>query len=160
MHWLLWAFQIAMGFVVLNGLYRVWATAWRPHPTRSLGERARSRRKASNMAPTRLPGEDRHLTLQRLQLLDGGDGGEAGGVAGGSRKLGLGGHQLGCDDGLIELLDVPGALGQDGNVGGIDLGKATLSDEDALPRARRSSDQLDHARPQGRDHRSMAGQGP
>ena len=128
-YWLLGAFQVVMGFVVFKGLYRVWSYTVEASPY-TFFRRMRAQGDEKAQGRLRLNPGRRSLTLQRLQLLDGGDGGEAGGVAAGGGELGLGGLQLGGDDGLVEVLDVPGALGEHGDVRGIDLGKAAL-DEDA-----------------------------
>ena len=86
------------------------------------------------------------LARQRPESIHGEGGGETGGVVAGGGELGLGRLQLGSNDDNIHLLHRKRALGEHGQVAGIDLGKPAL-DEDARlagvpagpPRSRRGA---------------------
>ena len=70
-------------------------------------------------------------------------------------QLGLRGLQLGGDGGLVELLDIPGALGEHDQALGVHLGEATLHEH--TNGAGIAQPCIHHARAQGGEDGRVAG---
>ena len=153
-YWLLGAFQVVIGFVVFKGLYRVWGYTVEASPYTFF---RRMRAQVDEKAQGRPTGPAGSLALQRLELLDGGDwrrGGRCRWLAAASSA------SAACSSEAMVAWS-RSSTSQARSASTVTLAASTSAKPPLTKmraRARVGQRELDHAGPQRRDHRRMAGQ--